>query len=83
MYKRLGKFLHSDNPWGTDKGWNQLADDILDAVEKIRVLLKKHRTLIRAPNFNGVWIVDAPGDGTPPRMMRAVAEGGFTTKLEL
>lgn len=83
MYKRLGKFLHSDNPWGTDKGWNQLSVDILDAITKIRVLLKKHRTLIRAPSFNGVWIVDAPNDGTPPRMIRAVAEGKFTTKLEL
>jgi hypothetical protein len=82
MYKRLGKFLHSDNPWGTDKGWAQLSGDILDAISKIRVLLKKHRTLIRAPGFNGVWIVDAPNDGTPPRMIRAAADGEFTTKLE-
>lgn len=83
MYKRLGKFLHSDNPWGTDKGWIQLSDDALDAITKIRALLKKHRTLIRAPSFNGVWIVDAPNDGTPPRMIRAIADGEFTTKLEL
>lgn len=82
MYKRLGKFLHSDNPWGADKGWNQLADDVLDAATKIRALLKKHRTIIRAPSFNGVWIVDAPNDGTPPRMIRAIAEGEFTTNLE-
>jgi hypothetical protein len=78
MYKRLGKFLHSDNPWGTDKGWIQLSDDLRDAIKKIRALLKKHRTLIRAPSFNGVWIVDAPNDGTPPRMMRAIADGEFT-----
>ncbi len=83
MYKRLGKFLHSDNPWGTDKGWAQISGDILDAITKIRALLKKHRTLIRAPGFNGVWIVDAPNDGTPPRMIRAIADGEFTTKLEL
>jgi hypothetical protein len=83
MYKRLGKFLHSDNPWGTDKGWTQLSNDVLDAIAKIRALLNKHRTLIRAPNFNGVWIVDAPNDGTPPRMIRAIANGEFTTKLEL
>jgi len=83
MYKRLGKFLHSDNPWGTDKGWVQLSNDVLDAITKIRALLKKHRTIIRAPGFNGVWIVDAPNDGTPPRMIRAIADGNFTTKIEL
>jgi hypothetical protein len=79
LYKRLGKFLHADNPWGTDKGWLQLSQDLPEAITKIQLLLKKHRTLIRAPNFNGVWIVDAPNDGTPPRMIQATAQGAFTT----
>lgn len=83
MYKRLGKFLHADNPWGVDKGWAQLSSDIHDAIAKLRALLKKHRTIIRAPGFNGVWIVDAPSDGTPPQMIRAIADGEFTTKIEL
>jgi hypothetical protein len=78
-YKRLGKFLHADNPWGNDKGWVNFANEIPDAIRAIRALLKKHRTLIRAPEFNGVWIVDAPSDGTPPRMIKALAEGPFTT----
>jgi hypothetical protein len=77
LYKRLGKFLHADNPWGSDKGWTQLAQDLPDAITKIRELLKIHRTLIRAAEFNGVWIVEAPSDGTPPRMIRATAQGAF------
>lgn len=79
LYKRLGKFLHADNPWGDDKGWNNFASDLPGAISKIRALLKKHRTIIRAQEFNGVWVVDAPSDGTPPRMIRAVADGPFTT----
>jgi hypothetical protein len=79
FYKRLGKFLHADNPWGDDKGWSNFANDLPDAIIKIRALLKKHRTLIREPKFSGVWIVDAPSDGTPPRMIRATAQGPFTT----
>lgn len=78
LYKRLGKFLHADNPWGDDKGWANFAKDLPDSIAKIRALLKKHRTLIRAPDFTGVWIVDAPADGTPPRMIRARAEGPVT-----
>lgn len=83
LYKRVGKFLHADNPWGHDKGWAHFANDLPDAIDKIRALLSKHRTLIRAPEFNGVWIVDAPSDGTPPRMMRAEAVGPFTTTLHM
>lgn len=79
LYKRLGKFLHADNPWGEDKGWENFAKDLPGAITKIRVLLKKHRTIIRAPEFNGVWIVDAPSDGTPPRMIHAAADGPFIT----
>ncbi|MFS2139441.1 hypothetical protein [Duganella sp. Dugasp56] len=79
LYERLGKFLHADNPWGNDKGWKNFAQDLPEAIRKIRALLKKHKTTIRVPEFNGVWIVDAPSDGTPPRMIRAAADGPFTT----
>lgn len=79
LYKRLGKFLHADNPWGDDKGWANFAKDLPEAVMKIRALLKKHRTLIHAPEFKGVWIVDAPSDGTPPRMILGISDGLFTT----
>lgn len=83
LYKRLGKFLHADNPWGTDKGWTHLANDLPDAIQKIRALLKKHRTLIKGTDYSGVWVVDAPSDGTPPRMFRGAAQGTFTTVLDI
>jgi hypothetical protein len=73
LYKRIGKFLHADNPWGDNKGWANFARDLPGAILKIRTLLKKHRTVIRAPDFNGVWIVDAPSNGTPPHMIKASA----------
>lgn len=77
LYKRLGKFLHADNPWGRDKGWTHLAQDLPDAITQIRALLSIHRTIIRSSDFNGVWIVEAPSDGTPPRMSRATTDGEF------
>ncbi|NQE50332.1 hypothetical protein [Herbaspirillum rubrisubalbicans] len=73
LYKRLGKFLHADNPWGQEKGWKQIEDDIPLAIGKIRTLLRKHRTMIRAEKYCGMWIVDAPNDGTPSRMIQAIA----------
>ena len=83
LYNRLGKFLHADNPWGGDKGWDNFANSLPDAIIKIRSLLKKHRTIIRSTEFNGVWVVDAPSDGTPARMFQAQAEGEFTVVSSL
>jgi hypothetical protein len=73
LYKRLGKFLHADNPWGADKGWGNFAKDLPGAVDRMRTLLRKHRTVIRTTEFSGVWVVDAPSDGSPPRMFLAMA----------
>lgn len=83
LYKRLGKYLHADNPWSADKGWEALAVDLADATSRLRVLLLIHRTVIRSPEFNGVWIVEAPSDGTPPRMFRATSDGPFSTTLHV
>ncbi|WP_028100466.1 hypothetical protein [Pseudoduganella violaceinigra] len=80
LYKRLGKFLHADNPWGGDKGWVNLAKDLPQAVPKLRNLLLKHRTVIRAEDFSGVWVVDVPGDGSPPQMFQARAAGSFVVE---
>lgn len=77
LYKRLGKFLHADNPWAGDKGWANLAKNLLQAVPKLRNLLLKHRTVIRAEDFNGVWVVDVPSDGSAPHMFQARAAGSF------
>lgn len=80
LYDRLGKFLHADNPWGNAKGWVHFAKDLPAAVSKLRALLNHHAALIQTTDFIGTWIVEAPNDGTPPRMLLAKANGPFTTK---
>jgi len=80
LYDKLGKFLHADNPWGNPKGWDHFAKDLPGAVRKLRTLLHRHAALIQNKDFIGTWIVDAPSDGTPPRILQAEANGPFTTK---
>ena len=80
MYDRLGKFLHADNPWGSSKGWDHFANDLPGALSKLRALLHRHSAIIRNLDFKGTWIVEAPSDGTPPRILEAKADGPFTTK---
>jgi hypothetical protein len=76
FYRRLGKFLHADNPWGNDKGWSSLANELAGAVSSIRKLLVVHRAVIRTPHFSGVWVVEAPKD-VPPQIFAGHAQGEF------
>lgn len=77
FYDRLGKHLHADNPWGNDKGTANLAKDIPGIISATRSLLSWHFTTIRTPEFSGVWVVEAPSDGTPPRVIAGKADGEF------
>lgn len=77
FYDRLGKHLHSDNPWGNDKGLENLAKDIPEVIAATRSLLSWHFTTIRTPQFSGVWVVEAPSDGQPPRVITGEADGEF------
>jgi hypothetical protein len=77
FYDRLGKFLHSDNPWGTDKGTKNLADDLPRVIRSLRHLLEWHFTVIRSPQFNGVWVVEVPTDGRQPHVFVAETNGEF------
>jgi hypothetical protein len=43
--------LHSDNPWGNDKGQNNLVKDIPEIISATRSLLSWHFTTIRTPDF--------------------------------
>ncbi|MEJ6080843.1 hypothetical protein MT391_20280, partial [Vibrio sp. 1-Bac 57] len=55
VYDRLGKYLHSDNPWGKDKGLLNLAKEYPSFVKQIQSLLELHVTSIITPEFSGVW----------------------------
>lgn len=77
MYNRLGKFLHADNPWGNNKGWDHFARELPPAVNNLRALLHLHVALIQSANNSGAWIVHARADGTPPYILQAQADGLF------
>lgn len=77
MYNRLGKFLHADNPWGSNKGWGHFAKELPPAVNSLRALLHLHVALIQLSNSSGAWIVHARADGTPPYIFQARADGAF------
>jgi hypothetical protein len=77
FYDRLGKHLHAYNPWGNDKGLENLAKDMPAVIIATRSLLSWHFTTIRTPQFSGVWVIEAPSDGTPPRVIVGEADGDF------
>lgn len=80
FYDRLGKHLHADNPWGNDKGLDNLAKDIPEVISATRSLLSRHITTIRTPHFSGVWVVEAPDSGAPPRVIVGQACGEFVIR---
>jgi hypothetical protein len=80
FYDRLGKHLHTDNPWGNDKGLDNLVKDTPEIITTTRSLLSWHFTTIRTPQFSGVWVVEAPSNGVPPRIIVGQADGEFVVK---
>lgn len=80
FYDRLGKHLHADNPWGNDKGLDNLAKDIPEVISATRSLLSWHFTTIRTPEFFGVWVVEAPSSSAPPRVIVGQANGEFVVQ---
>lgn len=77
FYDRLGKHLHADNPWGNNKGLDDLAKDIPEVIAATRSLLSWHFTTIRTTQFSGIWVVEAPSNGAPPRIIIGQADGEF------
>jgi hypothetical protein len=77
FYDRLGKYLHADNPWGNDKGLNNLVVELPRVIGQVRVLLEWHTTVVRTPEFNGVWVAEVPASGSPCRIILGEAEGDF------
>jgi hypothetical protein len=77
VYDRLGKHLHADNPWSTSKNLQNLVAELPVIIEEAFGLLELRATFVRTPEFNGVWVVEALRDGTPPRVITGEAEGEF------
>ena len=66
FYDRLGKFLHSDNPWAQSKGMSNLLKNLPEIIRDLRAQLAWHFTTIKTPQFSGVWVVKAFSDGSVP-----------------
>lgn len=78
IYDRLGKFLHADNPWDSDKQRQNIAKDIVVLIPQLCNLLKLHATFIRSKNYCGVWVVEvSEHEEIKPRIITAVAPGDF------
>jgi hypothetical protein len=74
-YDRLGKHLHAQNPWGKSQNVQNIAADLQAMIASAKALIACHARFIRAPGFNGVWIVDA---ATPqPIVLNAEARGPY------
>ncbi len=80
FYDRLGKYLHADNPWGNDKGTQNLVRDLPRVIEQLQALLEWHFTVIRTPQFNGVWVIEVGLGGTAPRVLVGKADGEFVVQ---
>jgi hypothetical protein len=76
IYDRLGKFLHADNPWGKNKGIKNLIADLPGVITGVQRLFEWHFTVIRTPQFQGVWVVEA-ARGSAPRIVVGKADGDF------
>lgn len=76
-YDRLGKYLHSDNPWDHDKGFMNIAKDLPSIYEKIEALLEWHFTVVRHEKFGGLWVIEFGTSGKPARVVVGMAKGEF------
>jgi hypothetical protein len=80
IYDRLGKHLHADNPWSTNKNFPNLLAELPTIIDEALGLIELHATVIQTPEFNGLWVVEAPRDGSAPRVITGKADGEFVIK---
>ncbi len=77
IYDRLGKFLHSDNPWDNDKGYINLAKDMPESIKRIMALLQVHATFVQEKDRRLAFVVDMGTDVKDVSVFSAVADGAF------
>ena len=78
VYDRLGRHLHTYNPWGTTANQDDLASTLEAVIEESRALLELHATFIWFPQFSGAWVVKVPRDGSPAEIILGATQGEFT-----
>jgi hypothetical protein len=79
IYDRLGKFLHADNPWDSNKQRQNIAKDISVTIPELSDLLELHVTFIKSKNDSVAWVVElAKDENTDPKIITAFSSGDFT-----
>lgn len=74
LYDRLGKFLHADNPWDSNKHRHNITKDVIVAIKELRNLLQHHATLIKVKDYSEVWIIEVQADpNLNPAIITAIA----------
>ena len=82
LYDRLGKFLHSDNPWGSNKGYLDFAKDILKNFQKIKLLLQIHVTFVQDEKSRLALVIDMGSISKDVSIIRALSNGSFKVDRE-
>ncbi|QOP41359.1 hypothetical protein [Sulfurimonas marina] len=81
LYDRLGKFLHSDNPWDNDKGYLNLANDMPENFQRIKSLLQIHATFVQDNKSRYAFVVDMGSKEKDVSVITAIAGGPFNVDI--
>jgi hypothetical protein len=76
IYDRLGRLLHTSNPWGQRPDYEELHKQMSSAVLRAKNLIERHAAFIRTPEFTGCWVIQKSSAGKV-ELLTAQASGGF------
>lgn len=77
FYDRLGKFLHSDNPWDNDKGYINLAKDMPEYFQRVKSLLQVHATYVQEKHSIYAFVIDMGSEEKDVSVIIGTANGEF------
>ncbi len=78
LYDKLGKFLHSDNPWDNKKEYANLAKDIGKNFQKIKLLLQIHATFVQDKKVRYSFVIDMGSTVKDVSIIAAMADTPFS-----
>lgn len=76
LYDRLGKYLHTHNPWSNNKNLQNLAEELPAAIAEAKSLLELHAAFIQTSEFSGAWVTEVKPDAAPT-IITGQADGEF------
>ena len=76
LYDRLGKYLHTHNPWSNNKNLQNLVEELPSAIAEAKSLLELHAAFIQTSEFSGAWVTEVK-PGAVPTIITGQADGEF------